>query len=99
MIDTLTLGAAGAVGVLGRDEIRVAAARIEAIDTTGAGDAFVGAYAAALDAGYERRTSIRRASAARSLACTVRGAQPALPTRAAIDALLPSVTLLRSRRC
>jgi len=95
----VTLGAAGAVGVLGRDEIRVAAARVEVIDTTGAGDAFVGAYAAALDAGYARRTSMRMASTAGSLACTVRGAQPALPMRAAINALLRSVTLQRSRRC
>jgi ribokinase len=95
----VTLGAAGAVGVLGRDQIGVAAPWVEVIDTTGAGDAFVGAYAAALDAGCERRTSIRMASAAGSLACAVRGAQPALPMRAAIDAMLLSVTSPRPRRC
>jgi ribokinase len=92
----VTLGASGAVGVLGCDEIRVAAPRVEVIDTTGAGDAFVGAYAAALEAGYERKTSIRRAATAGSLACAVRGAQPALPTRAAIDAMILSLTSAQS---
>ena len=95
----VTLGAAGAAGVLGHDEIRVAAPRVGVIDTTGAGDAFVGAYAAALDAGNDRATSIRMATAAGSLACTLHGAQPALPARAAIDALLGSVTYELARRC
>jgi hypothetical protein len=34
-----------------------------------------------------------------SLACASHGAQPALPSRTAIDALLPSVTSERTRRC
>jgi ribokinase len=94
----VTLGAAGAVGIIGHEEIRVAAPRVAVIDTTGAGDAFVGAYAAALDAGNDRATSIRIATAAGSLACTAHGAQPALPGRAAIDAVLPSVTARLARR-
>ncbi len=95
----VTLGAAGAVAVLGCDELRVDAPRVEVVDTTGAGDAFVGAYAAALDARDDRAMALRTASAAGSLACTMHGAQPALPSRAAIDALLPSVTSNRARRC
>ncbi|MEP6996010.1 MAG: ribokinase [Betaproteobacteria bacterium] len=95
----VTQGAAGAVSVLGDDEIRVAAPQISVVDTTGAGDAFIGAYAAALDAGDDRPMALRFAVAAGSLACTSAGAQPALPLRSAIDALLPSVTSRLSRRC
>jgi hypothetical protein len=59
----------------------------------GAGDAFVGALVAALDAGAAPIMALRHGVAAGSLACTAHGAQPALPTRSAIDALLPSVTV------
>ena len=95
----VTLGEAGAVSVRGRDEIRVKAPPVAVLDTTGAGDAFVGTYAAALDAGADRDLALRIACAAGSLACASHGAQPALPSRTAIDALLPSVTSERTRRC
>ena len=95
----VTLGGAGALSTRGHDEIRVMAPPVAVVDTTGAGDAFVGAYAAALDAGDDRALALRTASAAGSLACTMHGAQPALPLRAAIDALLLSVTSPQSRRC
>ena len=94
----VTQGAAGAVSVCGRDEIHVAPPPIVVVDTTGAGDAFAGAYAAARDAGNDRGSSMRIAVAAGSLACTMRGAQPSLPARAAIDALLSSVTWRRFGR-
>ncbi|HEY2862706.1 MAG TPA: ribokinase [Casimicrobiaceae bacterium] len=93
----VTQGAGGALSVCGRDRIQVSAPRVKAIDTTGAGDAFVGAYAAALDAGNDRSIALRIATAAGSLACTGHGAQPALPARAAIDALLLSLTSESSR--
>ena len=50
----VTRGAAGAISVRGHDRIHVPAPNVEVIDTTGAGDAFVGAFAAALDAGDDR---------------------------------------------
>jgi ribokinase len=93
----VTQGAGGAVSVCDRDRIQVSAPRIKVIDTTGAGDAFVGAYAAALDAGNDRPHALRIATAAGSLACTGHGAQPSLPTRAAIVALLLSLTSESSR--
>jgi ribokinase len=66
--------------------------RLEVVDTTAAGDAFVGALAAALDRGATLRDALGRAVAAGTLACTIAGAQPSLPDRAAIDAMLPFVT-------
>lgn len=95
----VTQGAAGAVSTCGREQIEVAAPSVAVVDTTGAGDAFAGAYAAARDAGNDRLTALRIAVAGGSMACTMHGGQPALPSRAAIDALLPSVTTRLSRSC
>ncbi|HEX4522344.1 MAG TPA: ribokinase [Casimicrobiaceae bacterium] len=95
----VTTGAAGAISVRGPEPIRVAAPTVDVIDTTGAGDAFVGAFAAALDAGDDRSKALSVATAAGSLACTKHGAQPALPARDAIDALLLSVTSRFAPRC
>jgi ribokinase len=95
----VTRGAAGALSVRGHDSIQVAAPRVDVIDTTGAGDAFAGAFAAALDAGGDRISALSVAAAAGSLACTMHGAQPALPSRDSIDALLRSVTSPSAPRC
>ena len=83
----VTRGAAGALAIL-RDGIRieVPALAIEPVDTTGAGDTFVGVLAAALDLGSTLEAALRRASAAAGLACLARGAQTAMPDGAAIDA-------------
>lgn len=67
--------------------IRVPAYAVEVVDSTGAGDAWCGVLAAAIDLGMPMETALRRASAAGALACTKRGAAPAMPDRAAIDAL------------
>jgi ribokinase len=88
----VTLGAAGALWVDAAKALRVEAPDVDVVDTTGAGDGFVGALAAAIDGGANPVDALRRAVAAGSLACTVHGAQPALPDRTAIDALLPMVT-------
>jgi ribokinase len=83
----VTQGAAGATAFLadgGRLEIPALA--IEPVDTTGAGDTFVGVLAAGLDQGLPMPAALRRASAAAGLACLARGAQTAMPDSAAIDA-------------
>ncbi len=82
-----TRGAAGSVAFL-RDGMRleVPALPIEPLDTTGAGDTFVGVLAAALDLGSTLEIAIREASAAAGLACLAHGAQTAMPDRAMIDA-------------
>lgn len=86
----VTRGAAGATAYFaegGRRE--VPALNIEPIDTTGAGDTFVGVLAAGLDRGLPLDAALRRASVAAGLACLAQGAQTAMPDGAAIDAALP----------
>lgn len=88
----ITLGAKGAVlfdsaGV----QHHCAAPRVPVIDTTGAGDAFIGAFASSWAQHADARLALRQGVVAGSLACTARGCVPALPRRAAIDALLPDV--------
>lgn len=81
----VTLGEKGAVARLADGgEIAVPALAVKPVDTTGAGDTFVGAFAAGLDLGFEVEAALRFAGAAASLSCLGRGAQPAMPTREAI---------------
>jgi ribokinase len=66
----------------------VPAVRRPVVDTTGAGDAFNGALAAALLEGRPLEDAVRRAVAAAGLSVTVAGAREGLPLRAAIDAVV-----------
>jgi ribokinase len=85
----VTRGAAGASVLLadGR-QLDLPALAIEPVDTTGAGDTFVGVLAAAVDLGATLEDAVRRATAAAGLACLARGAQTAMPRAAAIDAAM-----------
>lgn len=82
----VTRGAAGATAAVDGGLIHVPAPKIKPVDTVGAGDTFCGYLAAGLDAGDEFETALKRAVQAASLACLAPGAQPAIPTRAAVDA-------------
>lgn len=84
----VTLGAQGSVACTARGEQRVPAYAVDAVDTTAAGDAFNGALGAALAGGTALEAALRFASAVAALACTRRGAQPSLPTRAEVDRFL-----------
>ena len=84
----VTLGAEGAVGWDRGTEHRVPCPKVEARDTTAAGDSFVGFFAAALEAGLPFPAAMARGTAAGSLACTVEGAQTSIPDAAAVDRLL-----------
>jgi ribokinase len=82
----VTRGAAGATAFLADGSlIGVPALPIDPVDTTGAGDTFVGVLAAALDLGSSLEFALRRAAAGAGLACLARGAQSAMPDAAAID--------------
>jgi ribokinase len=61
---------------------------IVAVDTVGAGDAWCGVLAAALDREAPLAAAMRRANAAAALACTRPGAAPAMPRAAETEALL-----------
>ncbi|WP_209441973.1 ribokinase [Neoroseomonas oryzicola] len=81
----LTAGAAGAFWA-GRDggALHLPAPPTQVADSTGAGDAFVGAMAAALAEGLPMEGALRRGVIAGSLACRSLGAVPSLPRRAEI---------------
>ncbi len=84
----VTLGGEGAVAFSGTDVWTVGTLPITPVDTTAAGDAFVGAFAAAMAGASDFPAALHRASVAGGLACTVAGAQPSLPERAAIESRL-----------
>ena len=84
----VTLGGEGAIAAGGAGTWRVGALPVTPVDSTGAGDAFVGVFAASLDAGLQLDDALRRASVAAGLACLGLGAQASLPDRAAIEAAL-----------
>lgn len=67
---------------------RVAAHKVEALDTVAAGDAFVGAMAVALAEGRDVALAVGFANAAAAVSVTRRGAQPSLPGREDILAML-----------
>ena len=83
-----TLGAAGAVAVRGDEVFRVAGLRQRAVDTTGAGDCFCGALAAALDRGLALPAAMAFANAAAALSVTRAGAAASMPTSAEVEVLL-----------
>ncbi len=84
----LTLGEAGSVAFQDGCKMAQPAFALDAVDTTGASDAFVGAFCQALDLGLSARRRLEFASAAAGLACTRRGTMSALPQLAEVEALL-----------
>jgi len=84
----VTLGAQGSLACTAQGEVASPAHPVSAVDTTAAGDAFNGALGVALGGGRPLEDALRFANAAAALACTRRGAQPSLPTRAEVDRLL-----------
>lgn len=68
--------------------IAVPAFRVKPVDTTAAGDTFIGAYAAACANGLGRRDALRYATAASALAVTRPGAQSSIPSKTEINAFL-----------
>jgi sugar/nucleoside kinase (ribokinase family) len=69
-------GAAGAEAVEGSRRWRVKAPQIKAVDTTGAGDAFVASFLAARLSGSDIQTALERAAAAGAAASAIVGGQP-----------------------
>ena len=89
-VDTvvITRGDAGGLIVTNEDAIEVPAPTIAPVDTTGAGDSFCGALAAALASGKSILEATARAVHAGAIAAPRPGAQPSLPPAAEVDAVI-----------
>ncbi|GAB6067440.1 sugar kinase [Methylothermus subterraneus] len=84
----ITLGEEGLIWQRGASRGALPAFPVQAVDTTGAGDIFHGAFAVALADGLSWLESLRFASAAAALGCTKLGARPGIPSRAQVEAFL-----------
>lgn len=84
----ITLGARGALALTHEQEVFSPAFPVSPVDTTGAGDAFNGAFAVALAEGSSLAEALRFANAAGAYAVTVAGTEPSLPRRSDIEKLL-----------
>ena len=85
------MGADGAFAASPQGTWTVQALPITAVDTTAAGDAFVGVFAASLAKDMTLDESLRRATVASGLACTSVGAQTSLPDAQQVEQYLPLV--------
>ena len=83
----ITVGAAGAAFADGRGSGHVPAPEVDVVDTTGAGDAFVGALVTRLARGASLEEAVAYAVRAGAAAVTKEGAQGALPTPETVEAL------------
>lgn len=89
----VTLGAAGALYVGEEGEFSLPGQRVAALDTTGAGDAFIGCFAHGRVQGLGLREAMQRAVAYSALSVTGRGTQTSYPEAAAFEDYLASLDL------
>ena len=82
----ITLGAQGSLFANGKGFEHFPAQKVRAIDTTAAGDTFVGGFAAALANGKNEADAIRFGQVAAALSVTRAGAQPSIPTLSDVQA-------------
>ncbi|WP_340685762.1 ribokinase [Amycolatopsis coloradensis] len=81
----VTLGAKGAAVVTADGVTEVPSPKVEAVDTTGAGDAFAGALATSLAKGDELAEAARKAVKVAAITVTRQGAQPSYPTASELE--------------
>ncbi|WP_431479668.1 ribokinase [Pseudomonas simiae] len=86
----VTLGAQGALFTDGQRFEHLQAPKVKAVDTTAAGDTFVGGFAAALANGKSEAEAIRFGQVAAALSVTRAGAQPSIPTLHDVQGFVPS---------
>ncbi|MHC8394063.1 ribokinase [Pseudomonas sp. LB3P93] len=82
----ITLGAQGSMFANGTGFEHFPAPTVKAVDTTAAGDTFVGGFAAALASGKTEAEAIRFGQVAAALSVTRAGAQPSIPTLSDVQA-------------
>lgn len=91
----LKLGDCGCLFSDGIRRIAVEAFRVTAVDTTAAGDVFNGAFSVGLSENMPVADALRFASAAAAISVTRRGAQPSVPSRTEVEAMLGSAVATR----
>ena len=90
----ITLGAKGVVVAEKGKITKISSLPIKPVDTTGAGDAFVGIFSAMIDSGADTVSAAGYASAGAGLACLKMGAQEALPSLKEIEARIQEIQIL-----
>lgn len=86
----ITLGEKGLVWKREQEKGHVPAFTVDVVDTTGAGDAFHGAFSLGVARGMDFLSNLKVSAAAAALCCTRAGARLAIPTRWEVDALIDS---------
>jgi ribokinase len=86
----VTLGKRGVLALVNGEASMIAGRDVQAVDTTGAGDCFVGAVAAQLAGGAAISDALAYANAAASISVQRMGAAPSMPTAAEVDEILNS---------
>lgn len=76
----LTLGKQGSISLIGDEIHYVPSYHVKNVDTTAAGDTYIGAFASALARGEEMSAAMEFATRAAAMAITRAGAQPSIPT-------------------
>jgi ribokinase len=84
----VTLGRRGVLALAGGEPLIIPGGSVKAVDTTGAGDCFVGAVAAQLAGGKSIRAALEYANAAASISVQRMGAAPSMPTAEEVDAVI-----------
>ena len=93
----VTLGKRGVLALVDDESVIIPGHAVKAVDTTGAGDCFVGAVAAQLAGGKTIRDALGYANAAASICVQRMGAAPSMPTAAEVEAVSRTSSRLGQR--
>lgn len=81
----ITLGKEGSLTITDKENIRVNAHKVQAVDSTAAGDSFIGAIAAKLSRGVSLKESLEYATKVSAVTVTRKGAQISIPTEKEVN--------------